>query len=71
MAVSKIAEATSTNARLIAKAQIGSSTVKFKAIDRRDESEIELELTVRDFKDFIAQLMAMKPFIRENVIEAE
>ena len=71
MAVSKIAEATSTNASLIAKAQIGSSTVKFKAIDKRDESEIELELTVRDFKDFIAQLMAMKPFIRENVIEAE
>lgn len=71
MAVSKIAEATSTNARLIAKAQIGSSAVKFKAIDKRDESEIELELTVRDFKDFIAQLMAMKPFIRENVIEAE
>lgn len=71
MAVSKIAEATSANATLVAKAQIGSSTVKFKAIDKRDESEIELELTVRDFKDFIAQLMAMKPFIRENVIEAE
>ena len=71
MAVSKIAEATSTNATLVAKAQIGSSAVKFKAIDKRDESEIELELTVRDFKDFIAQLMAMKPFIRENVIEAE
>ena len=67
MAVSKIAEATSTTATLIAKAQIGSSTVKFKAIDKRDESE--LELTVRDFKDFIAQLMAMKPFIRENVFE--
>lgn len=69
MAVSKIAEATTTNATLVAKAQIGSSFVKFKAKDKN--SEIELELTVRDFKDFIAQLMAMKPFIRENVIEAE
>lgn len=39
MAVSKIAEATSTNATLVAKAQIGSSTVKFKAIDKREKAK--------------------------------
>lgn len=69
MAVSKIAEAKSVNTTLTAKAQIGSSVVKFTA--KNNDHEIELELNVRDFKDFIAQLMAMKPFIRENVIEAD
>ncbi|WP_251569636.1 hypothetical protein [Parasutterella muris] len=69
MPVSKIAEATSQNATLIAKAEIGSSIVKFRANDKTDH-EIEIELSVRDFKEFIAQLMAMKPFVKENVVES-
>ena len=43
MPVSKIAEATSQNATLIAKAEIGSSIVKFRANDKTDH-EIEIEL---------------------------
>lgn len=69
MTIKKIAEATDGKCTIRASAEVGASKVTFTATQGVGVP-MSVTLSVKDFKEFIGQLMSMKPYVKENYLEA-